>query len=600
MNRFFTSLLSLLLLLAGTTEGQVVLRYGENIDGGWGDASAVITPYVKFPKAFVAPYAGNRMTKVSIGLCKPATNVYLYIKKSPEDSKPIYRQKLDSLDAGWNEIQLDTPFDITGSDDIAIGYKASFAEAGGVGYSKEVYSDGDFIYYNSKNKWTSTQHSICIRALVEGDRLPENELLMGGMSSMTAPSGATEATFTGWVRNVGANEVGSYSLRYGFDGDEKVMEIEHSLQVNMTDTFSVTVPAVSKGTHQLWVAVNTVNGTQDAYLANDTARVTLTVRDPSFRRNVVCEEYTGLWCGWCPRGLVGLELMKEAHPGQFIAISAHGGDTLTIPSDIPNYESFTSSCSGAPMCNVDRRLTGDPFTEIKTLFAMEQASTSHIAYSLSAQWNVDSTAMEVASDFYSDIDMQSPNYHIAYTVTEDSITGYSQTNYYAGNSSEFYGWEKKAGLTDDVVFNDLARAVYPSYEGDPCRTEPMVAGEHYAHTYTVPVPANVVDRRNIHVVGQIIDHSTGYIVNAMSVVPTGGVAGVSVLDGADGVKAFRTGNLCRLTGDGPMRADVYNVAGRLIDSKAFSGSATVNVPWQGTVIIRVVKDGRTTKVFKLK
>lgn len=600
MNRIITSLLLLVLLFAGSAEGQVVLRYGDAIDGGWGDASSVATPYVKFPKIFVAPYASNRITKVSIGLCKPATNVYLYIKNSPEDSQPIYRQKLGSLEAGWNNVTLDTPFDVSGNDDISIGYKASFAEAGGVGYSKEIYSDGDYIYYNSKNKWTSTGHSVCIKAIVEGDNLPHDELLMSRVANLQAPYDAKEMAFTGWVRNVGANAVGGYSLRYSFDGEEKVVDFNRNIDINATDSFSITVPSTEKGIHQFWVAVNSVDGKPDAYLLNDTARATLTVRDPAFRRAVVCEEYTGLWCGWCPRGLVGLELMKESHPGMFIAVSVHGGDALEIADTIPNYEAFTSSCSGAPMCNVDRRMTGDPFNDIKNLFAMEQATTNHIAYRIAAKWNADSTAVEATSEFYSDIDIANPNYHIAYTLTEDSIRGYTQTNYYAGGS-EFYGWEKKSGHTDDVVFNDVARAIYPSYEGDVCRTEPMNADEHYVHSLIIPVPANVVNRQNINIVGQIIDHSSGYIANAMSCKPEGNSSTeiISIGDNSD-VCVSRQGKTIFVNANDNVRADVYSVDGRLIDSKKICGFAELRLPDCGIAIVRVVKNGSCIKTFKLK
>ncbi len=606
MNRLFTYITLLFLLLAGNamSVAQVVLRYGAGIDSGWGSASIVATPYVLFPKGFVSPYASCQITRVRIGLCQPASNVYLYIKNSPSDTKPLYRQKIGSLDAGWSEITLDTPFEVGGSDDIAIGYKASFAAAGGVGYSKEVYSDGDFIYYNSENKWTSTGHSICIQAIVEGDSLPHDELLMGGLPSQTAPYGAERMTFTGWVRNVGANAIDGYTLRYALDGEEDTIVIGRHVDVNATDTFSVEVPSTTKGEHSLWVAVNTVNGHADAYLANDTACATLTVRDLAFRRTVVCEEYTGLWCGFCPRGLVGMELMKQAYPGLFIAISAHGGDALEIGDSLPNYRPFTASCSGAPMCNVDRRMTGDPYNDIQNLFAMEQKADNHIAYALTAKWNADSTAIDVQSDFYSDIDLQKCSYNVAYTVTEDSITGYLQTNYYA-DGNEFYGWEKKARYTYDVVFNDLARAVYPSYGGEACRTEPMVAGEHYSHSYTVPVPPNVLDRSNIHIVGQIIDNATGYILNAMSRQPEGqhdaGISSVAT-DGSPRVAMQRAGSLCRIEASmgGGLQADVYTAEGVLTDSRKFSGSAVVTLPGHGMSIVRVSQNGHTIRTFKLK
>ena len=60
-NLTFTLLFVLSLCSANA---QVIMRYGPNIDNGWGDASAVVTPYVTFPAEFVSPYAGNNITKV--------------------------------------------------------------------------------------------------------------------------------------------------------------------------------------------------------------------------------------------------------------------------------------------------------------------------------------------------------------------------------------------------------------------------------------------------------------------------------------------------------------------------------------------------------
>jgi hypothetical protein len=161
-------LLATLLLLLGCTAGiqaQVLLRYGADIDNGWGDAGMVATAYVQFPSAVTTAYQGNHITRVRIGLNGPATNMYLYFKTDTHDSQNLYRQKLDNLEAGWNEIELETPFAIDGQP-LAIGYKGSFASAHGIGYSNEKYSDGDIVYYNSKNRWTSTGGSICIQALV--------------------------------------------------------------------------------------------------------------------------------------------------------------------------------------------------------------------------------------------------------------------------------------------------------------------------------------------------------------------------------------------------------------------------------------------------
>lgn len=597
-------------LAACHINAQVIMRYGPEIDTGWGDKGAVVTPYVSFPATFVSPYAGNSITKVRIGVCEEGKNVYLYIKQKPQDNKYIYRQKLENLKAGWNEITLDTPFLINGSDDIAIGYKASFDNEGGVGCSNEKFSDANTVYYNSKNKWTTADGSVCIQALVEGDDMPVNEMMISKMNSQTAPYEASTATFTAVVRNVGANDVNSYTAICGFDGDRQTLTINHDVAVNASDTISFEVPATTPGTHEVSITLDMVNGQPDAYAANNTATAELTVRDKAYMRRVVCEEYTGTWCGWCPRGMVGLEIMKEKYPDQFIAISIHGGDELEIDAaQTYSYKEFIASCPGAPSCNVNRKMTGDPYSDIQSLFNVETSGVNHIAYRLTGEWNADSTAITLHSVYSSDIDIEDPQYNIAYTITEDSITGYAQTNYYAGGSNgELFGWENKSAKTYDVQFNDVARAIFSSYSGDPCDTGDMTAGTEYTSTSTIPVPPSVVNKKNIHVIGQIIDRGSGYIQNAMSIVPaaagtTDGIVSAPASSSHE-VGVSRIGNVIEVmtTGDSHhgMKVCAYNASGVCVASMPLAGNAAhVSLPAKGMYIIKVYDGKQVVNTTKL-
>ena len=538
-----------------TLMAQVVFRYGPNIDGGWGDANMVVTPYVCFPASFTAPYQGCQVTTVRIGLAADATNVYLYIKKSARDSQPIYKQKLGDLPAGWNDIVLDQAYDITG-EDIAIGYKANFKKAEGVGCSLEHFSDGDIIYYNSKNSWTSSGGSVCIQALVEGE-LPLNEMLMGSISGKAPDYETTETTYTGTVRNVGGNDISAYTLCYQTDNDEaETIAFEREVAVNQTDTFQITVPTTIPGTHHLRVWISEVNGQSDAYAQNNEAQTDFFVKNPIFKRRVVCEEYTGLWCGWCPRGMVGMELMLEKYPDRFIPISIHGGDVLEIDASADySYQEFINSMTGAPSCKVDRRMGGDPFLDIQRLFDTETTGDAPIAYEMTATWNADSTAIQLHSEFFAANDMEA-DYHIAYVLTEDSITGYEQTNYYSdGRNGEFYGWETKGEHTSDVYFNDLARGIFGGFSGMECFTGTMVANEVYTNDYELTLPTTVVDKRQLHVVGLIIDNRTGYIANGFRTTP----------EEAQLAPTAITHHPSPITQHSSSSTQIYNLQGRLVN-----------------------------------
>ena len=41
-----------------------------------------------------------------------------------------------------------------------------------------------------------------------------------------------------------------------------------------------------------------------------------------YERKVVVEELTGTACGWCPRGLVGMKMLRDLYGDRFIGVAA--------------------------------------------------------------------------------------------------------------------------------------------------------------------------------------------------------------------------------------------------------------------------------------
>lgn len=588
-------LLCLTATLASSLSAQVTLRYGNEPDRGWGDASSVVTPYILFPTEFIAPYAGNEITSVCIAVMEEATNCYLYIKNKPNDQNYIYRQKLESLQPGWNEIILDTPFVIPSGESVAIGYKASFQAAGGVSISDEKFANADNVYYNSRNQWTTTDGSICITATVDGDNMPVNEMLISTLKESSDDT-SNLRTYSGYVRNVGNNAVDAYTITVCLDGEETESLTGTSLAVNEEADFSFTINCDTPGNHTVTAEITDVNGVADSYAPNNITSATFTVQTEQLTRRMVCEEYTGTWCGWCPRGMVGLELMREEYPDRFIPIAVHGGDPMEIEDEEVSYRPFIESCTGAPSGNINRQFTGDPFYDIHTMFNLASQLSVHIGVEATCDWNEDMTALELVTTYYSDIDLDSPSLNIAYTITESGITGYMQTNYYAdGRNGDFYGWQDKTDPTGDVTFNDVARAIIGGYNGMPCRSESMTAFTPYTHTYTISLPRNINSPSQIKVIPQIIDAVTGRIINAIEIAPD--IAGMNgTISSTASVNLGSENGAITVTADvdAPLQALIYTPAGQLVTFAQFCNNATLSVP--AGIYITVIRN--TTNILK--
>lgn len=556
-----------------STDG-VVLRYGENIDNGYGgDVSTVITPYVVFPPDVTAAYANNRITCVNIGLKGEATNVYVYIKKSPYDTTPLYRQKVGTLKAGWNTVQLDTPFEITG-DSISIGYKASFSKENpnGVGYSSESFPSGDYIYWNSKNNWYTTGGSLCIQAVVNGDNMPSDELSLRLLSKALDTYDGSSVSLTGVVRNMGTNPVKDYELSFRInEGEAQTTSFTKKLEVNDTDTFTVTLPSLSLGICVAEVSVSKVNGRPDAYAANNTDKATLTVRDKVFMNRVLVEKGTGTWCTWCPSGIVGMELMKEEYPDQFIPISIHMDDELEVSS----YKPLLDKMPGVPHCFVNRKYEGHPFSDIKMLYALSLYDVCHVGFTMQAAFNADSTQVDVKASIIADTLLQAPNYRIAFAVVEDSVTGYKQANGFAdGSNGDFYGWGNLPDPTD-VVYDDVARGIYPSFDGNLCTPPTMTPNQPYEYTYAITLPDNIQRKENVRIIGMLIEPVAGYIINAFDATPSATIGLKEIAYAADLDVRAEGGNLI-VTVSGQAESVhhvcLYSPTGALLKQDSFAGS----------------------------
>lgn len=613
-------LLSAVVLGAITVSGinaeEVLLRYGIELDDGWGAGNIVVSPYVSFPEIDLKPFAGSRITKVRIGVNDEGTNCYLYIKNDPKDATPIYREKLENLRKGWNEITLSEPFEVKGNEPIAIGYKASFSVPGSVGCSKEKFPEATTVYLNSSNNWTTTGGgALAIQAVVEGDNLPADYLRLCPLTTngnINVPYEEETVSFPLQVRNKGIGDIKSFKLRSVVDGKEEIREYRETISKNGFFKFDVELPAVVPGTHSVSFDIAEVNGAADRYEGAELLETTFKVYDREFRRRVVIEEYSGLWCGICPGAMVMIEEEVKKYPDHFIPICVHGGDELQI--ELPenaqvdySWEPFTKECAGAPWCWVDRKHQGNPLNHTSSFNNTETYSTNNVNYSIEAYWDGDEKTtdrLRLVSTLYTSEDIPETAYRIAYAVTEDNLTGYFQTNYYADNANgPMGGWESKASITDDVVFNDIARGIFPDYYGEEVKDiTSTVAYERYAHEYSLILPPELIEkvvRENLNIIGLLINAKNGYIVNAMKTRPrvdtgvneaeAGEAVSLKAEDGAIEVSSIN---------DSEIEVVLYDLTGCVIARKT-GAHGFVHLNGNGCVIVRVSVNGKAVKTCKM-
>ena len=442
-------------------------------------------------------------------------------------------------DNGYTTVKFDQPYEIPEEDGIFIGY--TFTQA----YDDEaVVAPTPIVLTNTTNIGGFMVHSDKVYRLgwasmegVEGD-LAVEAILTGcdadaaefkGLKDTYVTAGETSQT-TAIVANYGCKELQSIDYNYKMLGYDEANEKEITLtgngsisNMNMPrvfggiKTFTIDVPATQTTTDFVFYADATKANNQPNTLFNSevpedeyNAQAQCNVYVMNFvpKKRALMEEYTGTWCGWCPRGFVGLEKMSELYPEDFIALSYHNTDPMEVTKEFP------SDVQGFPSAFLDRKQEVDAYSgTAEDGFAIDKAWLEHnleFGYAdinVEAAWtddqktiNVKATAKFARSEEYAD-------YRLAYAVVADGLTGtsddWAQTNYYAEGA---YGYPEYMDVftmgeshVTGLVFNDVLVASSP-YDGvEASLPEAIEEGKEYTHEYSFKA-ADIVNTEGMPVI----------------------------------------------------------------------------------------------------
>lgn len=243
------------------------------------------------------------------------------------------------------------------------------------------------------------------------------------------------------------------------------------------------------------------------------------------QQTTVFEEGTGMWCGYCPLGIVAMNRLKEKYPDQFIGIALHYDDVLVVPgySDAMYFDSF-------PIAWINRKYQTPPMVLVETANGMDYTMLNGGFETALLQQQAQKTIADITpvatfAEGKVHVDARvrfavhphDANYRLAYVVVEDRVEGegYYQYNYFGGDDAyQLDGFEKADRVVRPYVFDDVARSIAGHREGIPGSVPTdIVCGEVYEHSYSFEVN-NVNNPANAHVVAMLIDARTGFVVNA--------------------------------------------------------------------------------------
>ena len=237
-------------------------------------------------------------------------------------------------------------------------------------------------------------------------------------------------------------------------------------------------------------------------------------------RKVVVEDFTGMWCGWCPRGIAAMEYMQKHYPESFIGIAAHDGDVLSTP----DYAYVLAKYRGRPYVLMNRTTRVNSFVP-KSELERERDAGADMDVDISAVWDEGKKKISITSTTTFRLDTSEGNYALAYVLTEDGIkTTRAQNNNFAGDmtlkgvSEEAEFFMNSGQAVYDMKNNHVAIAAKHITNGlEGIVRAPFVADKPIVHETSFDNIAQykkIQNKDNLSVCVLLIDTSNGRIVNA--------------------------------------------------------------------------------------
>ena len=327
------------------------------------------------------------------------------------------------------------------------------------------------------------------------------------------------------------------------DGEETVKEISYVVSIdgkaqpeqnyslnepypNTGNNFNVPIsfPASeTTGSVEVLITVTKVNGQENTSDRKTAKGILITISKAAPQR-VVLEEFTGTWCGWCPRGTVALNLLNQEFGDSVITIAVHNGDPMKASS-------YTLGSHSTPSSMVNRGYLIDPYYGssgerfgIRNDIERELNNMVLVGISVSAAWADEAQTVikaETETTFLTDADPT--QYGIGYALLEDGMKGtgssWAQKNFYSGsetNNQDLLPLTTLPGIITDIEYNHVAVDAWSINNGvDNCFNNIKIDVPQ-KNVYLCDIAANslIQDKSRLSVVVLLIDRKSNKIINA--------------------------------------------------------------------------------------
>ena len=261
-----------------------------------------------------------------------------------------------------------------------------------------------------------------------------------------------------------------------------------------TDQASITMGDGSVLTDNTYITITegsfTFTASYDSFVSNE-VEIEVLAPPSSFQKNVLIEDYTGTWCGYCPRVSYGIELVKE-ETEKAVVVAIHRQDEYNF-----NAQALESliGLTGYPTAMLNRTVTWG-YPEPNNIGQVINLTNGAADLGLSINPTIDGNTMDIAIEVKFGIDYSLADLSLVVYVLEDDLI-YEQTNY-----TDYYGG---ASVLTNFEHDHVLRASLTDLLGDPIPQSSTTAGNIFVQNITTNIPSNVTMPQNMSVVAFVVN-----------------------------------------------------------------------------------------------
>jgi|GEM_PF-2297017 len=483
------------------------------------------------------PNYGGHMAAAVVGNDVYLIGGYSVSNQSLVYTAAVYKGTLNGQAFTWTQV-TNFPMPVSKASAGVLDGKIYVTGGEAVVNNQVVASPWTFVYDPSASGWASsyampigTYHSGPLRNngnslyLVSGAKNPSVYKFTLGTPKPVAVVMPTEIVLT---------------AEKGNSADAQVMVVNNGV-IDLTGNFTIPAEAQSwLSLDQSDVTISAGGGIQATFMANTTdlapnmykavvnftsndasnATIPVTIRLfvadklPMQETNVLVEEATGTWCGWCPYGHEVLADMKAQYNDDIVVLTYHGGSNDEPMRTTEGQNLFTKlGGSGYPSAGIQRWLFQGQSTRMLDRGAWENAVSAVFENQPQAptalelmSYNFDATSRKVTARVKITTNQAIPlptgsTVRLTAVLSEDSLQ-YTQHKYITDETGQAVD---ETDLTP-YYHNDVVRMMTPNANG----AEITIGSEGIMEGYAIPgksytkdieftVPTNV-KQNNAHVV----------------------------------------------------------------------------------------------------